>query len=198
MGSLPRMRFSVCRWDWSACFVFVIFWGSLVCYAGELPTVHIGAILEENDLETEQAFRSAVELVNSEPGHALTRFRLAGVVQRVAPHDAFHAHKAVCKLLSLGVMAVVGPSSPSGSASAGSACARSRVPHLVTLDQDTDQDSNSQDSPSMSISLSPERGQLGMALADLVTLKGWTSFTLVYEDSRGEKGLLITLPVVPG
>ncbi|KAL3206076.1 hypothetical protein MRX96_010886 [Rhipicephalus microplus] len=64
-------------------------------HAGELPTVHIGAIFEDGERDSESAFRSAVDLVNNDPAHALTRFRLAGVIQRIPSHDAFHARKAV-------------------------------------------------------------------------------------------------------
>ncbi|KAM7308025.1 uncharacterized protein ISCGN_011660 [Ixodes scapularis] len=53
-----------------------------------------GAIFEGDERTSEQAFRNAVDLVNTDAEHALSRFRLAGVVQRVARHDAFHAHKA--------------------------------------------------------------------------------------------------------
>ncbi|KAL1438641.1 hypothetical protein MTO96_047889 [Rhipicephalus appendiculatus] len=85
-----------------------------------------GAIFEDGERDSESAFRSAVDLVNNDPAHALTRFRLAGVIQRIPPHDAFHARKAACKLLSMGVMAIVGPSSGPGSAAVDAACKRSR------------------------------------------------------------------------
>ncbi|EEC01329.1 hypothetical protein IscW_ISCW015713 [Ixodes scapularis] len=56
--------------------------------------MEICAIFEGDERTSEQAFRNAVDLVNTDAEHALSRFRLAGVVQRVARHDAFHAHKA--------------------------------------------------------------------------------------------------------
>ncbi|XP_037578883.1 glutamate receptor ionotropic, kainate 2 [Dermacentor silvarum] len=159
-------------------------------HAGELPTVHIGAIFEDGERDSETAFRSAVDLVNNDPAHALTRFRLAGVIQRIPPHDAFHARKAACKLLSMGVMAIVGPSSGPGSAAVDAACKRSRVPHLVTRgpgssidDGGVSSDEDGGDSSSISIRLSPQRAHLGSALKGLLDVKGWTSFTIVYEDS---------------
>ncbi|XP_075751958.1 glutamate receptor ionotropic, kainate 2 [Rhipicephalus microplus] len=160
-------------------------------HAGELPTVHIGAIFEDGERDSESAFRSAVDLVNNDPAHSLTRFRLAGVIQRIPSHDAFHARKAACKLLSMGVMAIVGPSSGPGSAAVDAACKRSRVPHLVTRapgsgisdgDASTDGDGGG-DSSSISIRLSPRRAHLGSAIKGLLDAKGWKSFTLVYEDS---------------
>lgn len=158
-------------------------------YAGELPTVNIGAIFEEGESDSEAAFRTAVDLVNNDPAHALTRFRLAGIVQRIPSHDAFHAGKAACKLLAMGVMAIVGPSSAPGSTAVGAACKRSRVPHLVTRatgggsgDGGDSENAGGSDSSSVSVRLSPRRAQLATALKGLLDLRGWKSFTLVYED----------------
>ncbi|KAK8784934.1 hypothetical protein V5799_008701 [Amblyomma americanum] len=91
----------------------------------------------------------------------------------------------------MGVMAIVGPSSGSGSAAVGAACKRSRVPHLVTRVPDggfgegsvDGGEDGGADSSSVSVRLSPRRVQLGSALKSFLELKGWTSFTVVYEDS---------------
>lgn len=56
--------------------------------------IFAGAILEEADELSELAFLQAVDFVNTDPDHSLSRFRLDGVVIRVPPSDAFHAHKA--------------------------------------------------------------------------------------------------------
>ncbi|XP_075750682.1 glutamate receptor ionotropic, kainate 2-like [Rhipicephalus microplus] len=151
----------------------------------------MGAIFEDSERDSESAFRSAVDLVNKDPAHALTSFRLAGVIQKIPSHEAFHARKAACKLLSMGVMAIVGPSSGPGSAAVEAACKRSRVPHLVTRaprsgigdgGASTDRDGGG-DSASISIHLSPRRAHLGSAIKGLLDAKGWESFTLVYEHS---------------
>nr|XP_037280444.1 glutamate receptor ionotropic, kainate 3-like [Rhipicephalus microplus] len=155
------------------------------------PDLLMRAIFEDGERDSESAFRSAVDLVNNDPAHSLTRFRLAGVIQRIPSHDAFHARKAACKLLSMGVMAIVGPSSGPGSAAVDAACKRSRVPHLVTRapgsgisdgGANTDGDGGG-DSSSISIRVSPRRAHLGSAIKGLLDAKGWKSFTLVYEDS---------------
>ncbi|CAN7982385.1 unnamed protein product [Ixodes pacificus] len=85
----------------------------------------------------------------------------------------------------MGVMAIVGPTSAAGSAAVSAVCRRSRVPHLVTLGQDVDEDAVRHPDTSVSVRLSPEQSGLSRALRDLVTRKAWSSFTLLYEDSRG-------------
>lgn len=166
----------------------------------ELPTVQIGAILEEADELSELAFLQAVDFVNTDPDHSLSRFRLDGVVIRVPPSDAFHAHKAACKLLSLGVMAVVGPTSATGSAAVTAALTRAHVPHLVTLGKDSYPAAAVSNWSLSSLFLAPTRGQLGMAFRDLVAEKGWKSFTVIYEESCALMRLreLLLLPQMEG
>ncbi|XP_064489353.1 glutamate receptor ionotropic, kainate 2-like isoform X2 [Ornithodoros turicata] len=120
-------------------------------------------------------FRQAIDAVNSDP--RLGRHRLAGIVQKIKRHDAFHAGKAVCKLLKLGVMGVLGPASESASGVVRAACSRSHIPHIFAHSDDE----GSTGDASVTINLATPLSLLGRALRDLVLEKRWKSFTVIYE-----------------
>jgi ionotropic kainate glutamate receptor 2 len=74
---------------YSSYYIFLILIILLTIYSYYLT---IGAIIESGDDELENAFRHAVDRVNSDRT-VLPRTKLVARIERIKPHDSFHAAK---------------------------------------------------------------------------------------------------------
>ncbi|UXI22280.1 uncharacterized protein NH340_JMT08223 [Sarcoptes scabiei] len=143
-----------------------------------LPSVvKIGGMFENGDEIIEQAFRDAIDKINEEK--FLPHTRLEPIIERLEKCDSFQASKRVCNLLNNGVAVVFGPQSIETSAHVQSTCNALHVPHIETRwDFKFDPPSNH------SINLFPHPSSLGNAYRDLIKLKNWKSFAILYEENE--------------
>lgn len=104
---------------------------------------------------------------------------LSLAIERLEPDDMFRSAKKVCGLLEQGVLAVLGPGSPSTASLVRSACSRHRVPH-VYVHRDSEA-TGSLIPDSISVTLAPSPEELGLAYRHLVEAQRWKQFTIIYE-----------------
>lgn len=84
----------------------------------------------------------------------------------------------VCNLLNEGIAAIFGPQSIESSAHIQSTCDVLNVPHMETRWDYRLEPSNH------SINLFPEPRMLGIAFRDLIKLKNWKNFAILYEENE--------------
>lgn len=144
-----------------------------------LPSVvKIGGLFENGDETVEMAFRDAIERINSDET-VLPHTHLEAVIEKLERCDSFQASKRVCNLLHQDVAAVFGPQSVETSAHVQSTCDILHMPHMETRwDFKFDPPSNH------SINLFPHPITLGNAFRDLIKLKNWKSFAILYEENE--------------
>ncbi|KAG4074265.1 hypothetical protein HA402_008674 [Bradysia odoriphaga] len=147
--------------------------------AQSLPDViRIGGLFHPGDDNQENAFRYAVDKINSDKS-ILPRSKLTAQVEIISPQDSFHASKRVCHLLRMGVAAIFGPQSSHTASHVQSICDTMEVPHLETRwDYRLRRES-------CLVNLYPHPSTLSKAYVDLVKSWGWKSFTIIYETNEG-------------
>lgn len=92
----------------------------------------------------------------------------------------------VCDMVASGVWAVFGPQSPSVAWLIRSIAANLHIPHLH-VNWDYRSAGHRSYSSNMTVNLHPEPSALSMAFMDLVESRNWKAFTLIYEESEGNK-----------
>ena len=136
----------------------------------------IGGLFESGDEAIELAFRYAVDRINND-NRILSQSRLSAHIERLERSDSFQASKRVCNLLHEGVLGVFGPQSIETSTHIQSTCQVLNMPHLETRwDYRLDPANHS-------TNLYPQPKSLGYAFRDLVKLKNWKNFAILYEEN---------------
>lgn len=135
-----------------------------------------GGLFEAGDESLEHAFRFAVDRVNTN-SRLLPQTRLSSHVERLTRSDSFQASKRVCSLLSQGVLGIFGPQSIETSTHIQSTCEVLNMPHLETRWDYRLEPANH------STNLYPQPKSLGLAFRDLVKLKNWKNFAILYEEN---------------
>lgn len=111
--------------------------------------------------------------------------RMAGVVaQSSSPTDLFFSPPvllAACDQLSLGVVAIFGPSHSSSSNAVQSICNALEVPHVQVRWKHHPMDNRD----TFYANLYPDYSSLSYAILDLVQFLKWKTATVVYDDSTG-------------
>ncbi|KAH9389246.1 hypothetical protein TYRP_008603, partial [Tyrophagus putrescentiae] len=144
-----------------------------------LPNVvKLGGLFENGDETVEMAFRDAVERINSDET-ILPNTRLEAVIEKLERCDSFQASKKVCSLLHHDVAAIFGPQSIETSAHVQSTCDVLHMPHIETR-----WDFKFEPPSNHSINLYPHPSTLGNAYRDLIRLKNWKAFAILYEDNE--------------
>ncbi|UXI16430.1 uncharacterized protein NH340_JMT02373 [Sarcoptes scabiei] len=146
-----------------------------------LPSViRIGVLFENGDDLAEMAFRDAVAIINADDS-LLPNTRIEAIVERLEPCDSFQASKRVCSLLRQGAAAIFGPQTVETTSHVQSTC---DVLHMVHME--TTQWNFKFDDPPFhhSVNLFPHPLSLGNAFRDLITLKNWKSFAILYEENE--------------
>ncbi|KPM05200.1 glutamate receptor, ionotropic kainate 2-like protein 3 [Sarcoptes scabiei] len=126
------------------------------------------------------AFRDAVAIINADDS-LLPNTRIEAIVERLEPCDSFQASKRVCSLLRQGAAAIFGPQTVETTSHVQSTC---DVLHMVHME--TTQWNFKFDDPPFhhSVNLFPHPLSLGNAFRDLITLKNWKSFAILYEENE--------------
>ncbi|XP_077361990.1 glutamate receptor ionotropic, kainate 1-like isoform X1 [Festucalex cinctus] len=153
-------------------------------WLAEAQVLRIGGILETRERELvsldELAFKFAVNNINRNKT-LMPNVTLTYDIQRINPKDGFEASRRVCDQLSLGVVAVFGPSHSSSVSAVQSICNALEVPHIQTRWKHPSVDNRD----TFFINLYPEYRAVARAVLDVVTFFKWKKLTVVYQDSTG-------------
>uniref|UniRef100_UPI00398EF48D glutamate receptor ionotropic, kainate 3 n=1 Tax=Pristiophorus japonicus TaxID=55135 RepID=UPI00398EF48D len=173
--------------------ILYLFW---IRYSHGMPhVIRIGGIFELVDGGTvgaeELAFKFAVNSINRNRT-LLPNTTLTYDIQRINIYDSFEASRKACDQLSLGVVAIFGPSHSSSSNAVQSICNALEVPHIQIRWKHHPMDNRD----SFYTNFYPDYSSLSHAILDLVQFLKWRTATVVYDDSTGLIRLqeLITAP----
>uniref|UniRef100_A0A8D3EDP1 Glutamate receptor n=1 Tax=Scophthalmus maximus TaxID=52904 RepID=A0A8D3EDP1_SCOMX len=145
-----------------------------------------GGIFEQTDgpvslvSAEELAFKFAVNNINRNRT-LLPNTTLTYDIQRINIYDSFEASRKACDQLSLGVVAIFGPSHSSSSNAVQSICNALEVPHVQVRWKHHPMDNRD----SFYANLYPDYSSLSYAILDLVQFLKWKTATVVYDDSTG-------------
>uniref|UniRef100_A0AAQ6IR30 Glutamate receptor n=1 Tax=Anabas testudineus TaxID=64144 RepID=A0AAQ6IR30_ANATE len=129
----------------------------------------------------ELAFKFAVNNINRNRT-LLPNTTLTYDIQRINIYDSFEASRKACDQLSLGVVAIFGPSHSSSSNAVQSICNALEVPHIQVRWKHHPMDNRD----TFYANLYPDYSSLSYAILDLVQFLKWKTATVVYDDSTGE------------
>ncbi|KFM83024.1 Glutamate receptor, ionotropic kainate 2, partial [Stegodyphus mimosarum] len=104
--------------------------------------------------------------------------KLQARVKHIAPQDSFRALKTACSFLEEGMVAIVGPKSPSNMGVLQSTCDAFEMPLLLTHWALRTQ------ARRYTINLFPESRILAGALTESLVHQNWKTFTLIFEDNE--------------
>nr|XP_033812399.1 glutamate receptor ionotropic, kainate 3 [Geotrypetes seraphini] len=128
----------------------------------------------------EHAFRFAANIINRNRT-LLPNTTLTYDIQRINLYDSFEANRKACDQLTLGVVAIFGPSHSSSSNAVQSICNALEVPHIQVRWKHHALDNRD----TFYVNLYPDYASLSHAILDLVQFLKWRSATVVYDDSTG-------------
>ncbi|TKS82322.1 Glutamate receptor ionotropic, kainate 3 [Collichthys lucidus] len=153
---------------------------------GSRPDRLSGGIFEQTDgpvslvSAEELAFKFAVNNINRNRT-LLPNTTLTYDIQRINIYDSFEASRKACDQLSLGVVAIFGPSHSSSSNAVQSICNALEVPHIQVRWKHHPMDNRD----TFYANLYPDYSSLSYAILDLVQFLKWKTATVVYDDSTG-------------
>uniref|UniRef100_A0A673N5E9 Glutamate receptor n=1 Tax=Sinocyclocheilus rhinocerous TaxID=307959 RepID=A0A673N5E9_9TELE len=154
--------------------------------AGLTALILKGGIFEQMDgpvalvSSEELAFKFAVNNINRNRT-LLPNTTLTYDIQRINIYDSFEASRKACDQLSLGVVAIFGPSHSSSSNAVQSICNALEVPHIQVRWKHHPMDNRD----TFYANLYPDYSSLSYAILDLVQFLKWKTATVVYDDSTG-------------
>uniref|UniRef100_A0A669BGP7 Glutamate receptor n=1 Tax=Oreochromis niloticus TaxID=8128 RepID=A0A669BGP7_ORENI len=163
------------------CFLIRLLWSLPVS-----PFCFSGGIFEQTDgpvslvSAEELAFKFAVNNINRNRT-LLPNTTLTYDIQRINIYDSFEASRKACDQLSLGVVAIFGPSHSSSSNAVQSICNALEVPHIQVRWKHHPMDNRD----TFYANLYPDYSSLSYAILDLVQFLKWKTATVVYDDSTG-------------
>ncbi|XP_073341320.1 glutamate receptor ionotropic, kainate 3 [Pagrus major] len=174
-------------WEYWTWLIACLFW---IHYSYGMPhVIRIGGIFEQIEgpvpltsvvSAEELAFKFAVNNINRNRT-LLPNTTLTYDIQRINIFDSFEASRKACDQLSLGVVAIFGPSHSSSSNAVQSICNALEVPHVQVRWKHHPMDNRD----SFYANLYPDYSSLSYAILDLVQFLKWKTATVVYDDSTG-------------
>uniref|UniRef100_A0A671XJ54 Glutamate receptor n=1 Tax=Sparus aurata TaxID=8175 RepID=A0A671XJ54_SPAAU len=174
-------------WEYWTWLIACLFW---IHYSYGMPhVIRIGGIFEQVEgpvpltsvvSAEELAFKFAVNNINRNRT-LLPNTTLTYDIQRINIFDSFEASRKACDQLSLGVVAIFGPSHSSSSNAVQSICNALEVPHIQVRWKHHPMDNRD----SFYANLYPDYSSLSYAILDLVQFLKWKTATVVYDDSTG-------------
>ncbi|CAJ1062714.1 glutamate receptor ionotropic%2C kainate 3 [Xyrichtys novacula] len=172
-------------WEYWTSLIACLFW---IQYTYGMPhVIRIGGIFEQTDggpiplvSAEELAFKFAVNNINRNRT-LLPNTTLTYDIQRINIYDSFEASRKACDQLSLGVVAIFGPSHSSSSNAVQSICNALEVPHIQVRWKHHPMDNRD----TFYANLYPDYASLSYAILDLVQFLKWKTATVVYDDSTG-------------
>ncbi|XP_058853463.1 glutamate receptor ionotropic, kainate 3 [Acipenser ruthenus] len=171
--------------EYRTALILCLFW---IQYCRGMPhVIRIGGIFELIEgaggplvSAEEQAFKFAVNNINRNRT-LLPNTTLTYDIQRINIYDSFEASRKACDQLSLGVVAIFGPSHSSSSNAVQSICNALEVPHIQVRWKHHPMDNRD----TFYANLYPDYSSLSLAILDLVQFLKWKTATVVYDDSTG-------------
>uniref|UniRef100_A0A7N9AL60 Glutamate receptor n=1 Tax=Mastacembelus armatus TaxID=205130 RepID=A0A7N9AL60_9TELE len=150
----------------------------LFCFSGGIfeQTEGSASLVSAEEL----AFKFAVNNINRNRT-LLPNTTLTYDIQRINIYDSFEASRKACDQLSLGVVAIFGPSHSSSSNAVQSICNALEVPHIQVRWKHHPMDNRD----TFYANLYPDYSSLSYAILDLVQFLKWKTATVVYDDSTG-------------
>ncbi|XP_042896248.1 glutamate receptor ionotropic, kainate 2-like [Parasteatoda tepidariorum] len=141
-----------------------------------LPSrIHVGGIFEDDDDESDLAFRIAIDWLNTDET-LLRNSRMIAEVVKLETTDSIKSTQLSCGLLQKGVASLFGPQSEIGSMHVQSICDDLEVPHVeARWDYKVQRDQ-------LSVNLYPHPSVLTNAFVHLVNIFHWEEFTIIYEE----------------
>ncbi|KAM8847353.1 glutamate receptor ionotropic, kainate 3 isoform X2 [Synchiropus splendidus] len=171
-------------WEYWTSLIPCLLW---IQYSFGMPhVIRIGGIFEQTDgpvslvSSEELAFKFAVNNINRNRT-LLPNTTLTYDIQRINIYDSFEASRKACDQLSLGVVAIFGPSHSSSSNAVQSICNALEVPHIQVRWKHHPMDNRD----TFYANLYPDYSSLSYAILDLVQYLKWKTATVVYDDSTG-------------
>ncbi|KAM9798118.1 glutamate receptor ionotropic, kainate 3-like [Neosynchiropus ocellatus] len=171
-------------WEYWTSLIPCLLW---IQYCFGMPhVIRIGGIFEQTDgpvslvSSEELAFKFAVNNINRNRT-LLPNTTLTYDIQRINIYDSFEASRKACDQLSLGVVAIFGPSHSSSSNAVQSICNALEVPHIQVRWKHHPMDNRD----TFYANLYPDYSSLSYAILDLVQYLKWKTATVVYDDSTG-------------
>uniref|UniRef100_UPI0037E8EA6C glutamate receptor ionotropic, kainate 3 isoform X1 n=1 Tax=Semicossyphus pulcher TaxID=241346 RepID=UPI0037E8EA6C len=171
-------------WEYWTSLLACLFW---IQYSYGMPNViRIGGIFEQTEgpiplvSAEELSFKFAVNNINRNRT-LLPNTTLTYDIQRINIYDSFEASRKACDQLSLGVVAIFGPSHSSSSNAVQSICNALEVPHIQVRWKHHPMDNRD----TFYANLYPDYSSLSYAILDLVQFLKWKTATVVYDDSTG-------------
>ncbi|XP_039973725.1 glutamate receptor ionotropic, kainate 3 [Xiphias gladius] len=171
-------------WEYWTSLIACLLW---IHYSYGMPhVIRIGGIFEQTDgpvslvSAEELAFKFAVNNINRNRT-LLPNTTLTYDIQRINIYDSFEASRKACDQLSLGVVAIFGPSHSSSSNAVQSICNALEVPHIQVRWKHHPMDNRD----TFYANLYPDYSSLSYAILDLVQFLKWKTATVVYDDSTG-------------
>ncbi|XP_056330776.1 glutamate receptor ionotropic, kainate 3 [Danio aesculapii] len=170
--------------EYRSAIIVVLFW--IQSSFGMPHVIRIGGIFEQMDgpvalvSSEELAFKFAVNNINRNRT-LLPNTTLTYDIQRINIYDSFEASRKACDQLSLGVVAIFGPSHSSSSNAVQSICNALEVPHIQVRWKHHPMDNRD----TFYANLYPDYSSLSYAILDLVQFLKWKTATVVYDDSTG-------------
>ncbi|XP_029959561.1 glutamate receptor ionotropic, kainate 3 isoform X2 [Salarias fasciatus] len=171
-------------WEYWTSLIACLFW---IQYSNGMPhVIRIGGIFEQTEgpvplvSAEELAFKFAVNNINRNRT-LLPNTTLTYDIQRINIYDSFEASRKACDQLSLGVVAIFGPSHSSSSNAVQSICNALEVPHIQVRWKHHPMDNRD----TFYANLYPDYSSLSYAILDLVQFLKWKTATVVYDDSTG-------------
>ncbi|KAM6968004.1 glutamate receptor ionotropic, kainate 3 isoform 3-T3 [Aplochiton taeniatus] len=171
-------------WEYWTSVIVCLFWIQHCC--GMPHVIRIGGIFEQTEgpvslvSAEELAFKFAVNNINRNRT-LLPNTTLTYDIQRINIYDSFEASRKACDQLSLGVVAIFGPSHSSSSNAVQSICNALEVPHVQVRWKHHPMDNRD----TFYANLYPDYSSLSYAILDLVQFLKWKTATVVYDDSTG-------------
>ncbi|KAG4075834.1 hypothetical protein HA402_003660 [Bradysia odoriphaga] len=138
----------------------------------------IGAIFHQDNREAEVAFRNAI--IRENVYNTNKRIEFIPIVKLVERDDSLKAKTIACELISEGVIAIFGPSSPQTTKIVGSICNEYGVPHILAnwLPED---EVDISENHRYTRNFFPDNNFYAKALSQIIVDYEWKEFTLIYE-----------------
>ncbi|XP_013138195.1 PREDICTED: glutamate receptor ionotropic, kainate 2-like [Papilio polytes] len=133
----------------------------------------IGAIFDDGSFLYEAAFNVAIQEASENQDNPFV-----GNVIRTSPDDAVEAENAICSLLESNLFGVFGPIHRTSLQHVQSIADYLELPQIITEFIEV------QNRNWSSINLYPNHIAYSQIFADIIKMKGWTDFTIIYEGSE--------------
>ncbi|CAH0586967.1 unnamed protein product [Chrysodeixis includens] len=143
------------------------------CLLQALGDRTLGAIFDDGTFLLEAAFNIALTAASDDAENPF----VASVV-KTAPDDILEAENAMCTLLESNIFGVVGPTKKAALQHVQSMSDFLEIPHIITEPVET------QNRNWSVVNLYPHHLAYSQIFADLIELKGWTEFTIIYEGAE--------------